>query len=214
MSEVRQRSKDQGQLFIVSAPSGGGKTSLVARLIQDMPNIEVSISHTTRPKRPGEQEGVHYFYIDHAHFKQMIDAHAFVEHAQVFEHYYGTSYVEINHRLNHGIDVVLDIDWQGALQIKRLYQDAIGVFVMPPSIEILQQRLRNRQQDAEEVIQYRMQQAQCEMRHYTDFDFLIINDNFETALNELKAIVIAQRLSLRRQRLKQQKLLSFLLTTQ
>lgn len=214
MSEDHHSPKDQGQLFIVSAPSGGGKTSLVARLIQDMPHIQVSISHTTRPRRPGEQEGVHYFYIDKTHFQQMVEAHAFVEHAQVFEHDYGTSYAEINHRLNHGIDVVLDIDWQGALQIKRLYQDSIGIFVMPPSIEILQQRLRNRQQDKEEVIQYRMQQAQREMRHYIDFDFLIVNDNFETALNELKSIVTAQRLSLRRQQLKQQKLLSFLLTTQ
>ncbi len=214
MSKAISSNEDKGQLFIVAAPSGGGKTSLVARLIQDLPRIQVSVSHTTRACRPGEVEGVHYFFVDESCFQNMIMKQAFVEHAHVFEHYYGTSYAQINQRLEQGIDVVLDIDWQGALQIKRLYQDAIGIFIIPPSLEALQHRLRERQQDNEHIIQQRMQQARSEMSHYRDFDYLIVNDNFETALAELKAIVITQRLSLQRQQLKQQKLLSFLLPTQ
>lgn len=214
MSKASSSNEDKGQLFIVAAPSGGGKTSLVARLIQDLPRIQVSVSHTTRACRPGEIEGVHYFFVDEPGFQHMIMKHEFVEHARVFEHYYGTSYAQINQRLEQGIDVVLDIDWQGALQIKRLYHDAIGVFVVPPSLEALQHRLRDRQQDNEQIIQQRMQQARAEMSHYGDFDYLIVNDNFETALSELKAIVITQRLSLQRQQRKQQKLLSFLLSTQ
>lgn len=214
MSEKHLINADKGQLFIVSAPSGGGKTSLVARLIQDLPRIEVSISHTTRPKRPLERDQVDYFFVSEANFQAMVSQHAFVEHARVFDYHYGTSYAEINQRLLGGIDVVLDIDWQGALQIKRLYPDAVGIFVIPPSIEILRQRLQNRQQDDQQVIQHRMQQAQQEMSHYADFDFLIVNDDFETALGELTSIVVAERLTLRRQSLKQQKILSFLLATQ
>lgn len=206
--------RDLGQLFIVAAPSGGGKTSLVARLVQEMPQIEVSVSHTTRSKRPGEIEGVHYFYIDEATFQQMIVEHAFVEHACVFEHHYGTSFSQINHRLSQGIDVVLDIDWQGALQIKQRYHDSVSVFILPPSFAVLEARLRARQQDREQVIQQRMQQAQAEMAHYHEFDFLIINDDFDTAVSELKSIVMTQRLSTKRQELKQQKLLSFLLSKQ
>lgn len=206
--------EDVGRLFIVAAPSGGGKTSLVSRLIQDLDRIEVSISHTTRQKRPAEVDGVNYFFINEDHFTDMIEEGAFVEHARVFDHFYGTSVAQINERLQAGIDVVLDIDWQGAQQIKRMYSDAVGIFILPPSLDALRQRLMNRQQDDQQVIQKRMQRAHDEMSHYQEFDYLIINDDFEKAVFELISIVNAERLSMGRQVIRQRKLLSFLLASQ
>ncbi|KTC65432.1 guanylate kinase (plasmid) [Legionella adelaidensis] len=203
--------QDQGTLFIVAAPSGGGKTSLVRALVKNLANIEVSISHTTRDKRAGEENGINYFFIDQTEFFQMINNNEFIEHALVFNHYYGTSKAQINERLKAGIDVVLDIDWQGAQQIKRIFTDAVGIFVIPPSLTELKTRLQMRQRDKEEIIHSRMQKAQDEMSHYPEFDYLIVNDHFEKAAAELEAIVVATRLKIEKQSIKQQKLLSFLL---
>lgn len=203
-----------GNLFIVAAPSGGGKTSLVKNLIESLDDIEVSISHTTRAMRPGEQDGVDYFFIKEQQFRDMIQAHAFIEHAHVFNHLYGTSRAQIANRLAHGIDVVLDIDWQGAQQIRQAFPQALSVFIIPPSLEALKQRLKNRSQDNEEVIADRMQKAEAELSHYPEFDYLIVNDDFEQAALELKSIVIAHRLQIDRQVNKQAKLLSFLFTSQ
>lgn len=202
-----------GKLFIVAAPSGGGKTSLVKQLIQDVAFIDVSISHTTRAMRPGEVNGIDYFFIDEAEFKHKVAQNAFIEYATVFDHLYGTAFEQINARLSAGIDVVLDIDWQGAQQIKRAFSDAVGIFVIPPSIDTLKQRLQVRRQDSETVIDDRMRRAQAELAHYSEFDYLIVNDNFEEAALQLKAIVIAHRLRMSRQLIQQEKLLSFLLSS-
>lgn len=201
-----------GNVIIVAAPSGGGKTSLVKNLIDTVDNVEVSTSHTTRKIRPGETEGKDYFFVDDSQFQTMIAANGFIEHAQVFNHYYGTSVAQIKSRLMEGIDVVLDIDWQGAQQIRNLFPQAISIFIIPPSLTILQDRLQKRQQDNEKVIKERMKRAQAELSHYPEFDYLIVNDDFNTAANELKAIVIAHRLHTDCQTRKHAKLLSFLLT--
>lgn len=203
-----------GCLFIVSAPSGGGKTSLVQQLITNLNQIEMSVSHTTRPKRPGEVNGVDYFFVTPQEFQRMVEADAFVEHAQVFDHQYGTSTAQIIGRLQQGMDLVLDIDWQGAQQIKHAFPEAVRVFILPPSLEVLRERLVNRQQDNEHVIARRMQCAQDEMQHVTEFDYVIVNDSFDTAAQELVTIVLAERLRLMRQLVKQRKLLSFLLASQ
>ncbi len=203
-----------GNLFIVAAPSGGGKTSLVKKLIETLDDIEVSISHTTRMMRPGEQHGVDYFFIDEEEFIHMINDCAFLEHARVFNHLYGTSMEQITNRLQNNIDVILDIDWQGAEQIRRSFPDAVSVFIVPPSLDVLKQRLLKRRQDKDEVISDRMKKARDELSHYPEFDYLIVNDNFEKAAMELGAIVIANRLRVERQINKQSKLLSFLLSSQ
>ncbi len=202
-----------GTLYIVAAPSGGGKNQLVQHLVKNLPDIQVSISHTTRDQRPGEQEGVNYFYVSESDFIKMVKNHEFIEHAKVFEHYYGTSVVQINQRLALGIDVVLDIDWQGARQIKTLFADAVSIFIVPPSLVVLRERLQARQRDDSTVIAKRMEQAQAELSHYKEFDFLIVNDEFSKAATELSAIILAQRLKLSRQLEKQKQLLSFLLTS-
>lgn len=205
--------KPIGNLFIVAAPSGGGKTSLVKQLVQTLTDIEVSISHTTRDKRATEVDGVDYFFVTDGEFQKMIREHAFVEHAHVFHHSYGTSIAQINDKISMGIDVVLDIDWQGAQQIKRVFADAVGIFILPPSLEVLNQRLLDRQRDDDEVISNRMEQARDEMSHYHEFDYLIVNDKFSQAASELQAIVVAHRQRLTRQCTQQRKLLSFLLSS-
>jgi guanylate kinase len=203
-----------GNLYIVAAPSGGGKTSLVRKLVESLDEIEISISHTTRPIRPGEQDRIDYFFIDEQQFVQMINNNEFVEHAHVFNHLYGTSVAQINERLLKGIDVVLDIDWQGAEQIRRIFPQSVSIFIVPPSLEVLKQRLQNRRQDRHDVISDRMIKAQDELSHYPEFDYLIVNDDFEKAAWELQAIVTANRLLMYRQVEKQAKLLSFLLSSQ
>ncbi|MCE3045971.1 guanylate kinase [Legionella sp. 16cNR16C] len=202
-----------GNLFIVAAPSGGGKTSLVKELVNSMPDIEVSVSHTTRSMRPAEKNGVDYFFVSESEFLRMIDDSAFIEYARVFNHYYGTSVIQIKDRLASGIDVVLDIDWQGAQQIRRLFPGSVSIFIIPPSLETLKQRLQNRKQDNEAVIGSRMLQAQEELSHYSEFDYLIVNDSFEVAADELRSIVLANRLNIQRQSVKIAKLLSFLLAS-
>ena len=203
-----------GTVFIVAAPSGGGKTSLVKQLINSLSHIEVSVSHTTSPKRPRELDGVDYFFINETEFMTMVEAQAFIEHAHVFNYYYGTSVHQIKSRIEQGIDVVLDIDWQGARQIKALFPSAVSVFIIPPSLEILTQRLQSRRQDDATIIANRMQAAQDEMTHFEEFDYLIINDDFIEASHELQSIVVANRQKVTRQKARFGKLLSFLVTSQ
>ena len=201
-----------GNLYIVAAPSGGGKTSLVKALVEGMSDIAVSVSHTTRPQRTGEVDGVDYFFIKQDEFNQMILENAFIEHAQVFENSYGTSKSQIEDRLRRGVDVLLDIDWQGAQQIKHVFKNTVGIFIIPPSLDTLKQRLQGRKQDADDVIHARMQRAKDELSHYAEFDYLVVNDDFYCAASDLKSIVIAHRLRMQRQIEKQRKLLSFLLS--
>ncbi|MFT4058317.1 MAG: guanylate kinase [Legionella sp.] len=203
-----------GNLFIVAAPSGGGKTSLVRHLVNSLDHIEVSISHTTRMMRPGEMQGVDYFFVEENEFLTMVNAGAFLEHAHVFNHLYGTSMEQIKLRLEQGIDIVLDIDWQGAAQIKQVFPEAVSIFIIPPSIDELKQRLMSRRQDKDDVISDRMKKAQDELSHYSEFDYLIVNDTFEHAAKDLEAIVVANRLRTKCQVNKQSKLLSFLLSSQ
>lgn len=203
-----------GNLIIVAAPSGGGKTSLVKKLVNTMDDIVVSISHTTRTMRPGEEDGVDYFFINEQQFVKMINENAFIEHACVFGNYYGTSVAQIKARLQAGIDVVLDIDWQGAQQIRHIFPESISVFIIPPSLETLKQRLHGRGQDDDKVIKERMKRAQDELSHFSEFDYLIVNDDFHKAAIELQAIVAANRLKIKRQSQQQRKLLSFLLASQ
>ena len=204
--------KYSGNLYIVAAPSGGGKTSLVGNLVKTFERIEVSISHTTRAIRPGEVYGKDYFFISEEEFISLINKNEFIEHARVFNHLYGTSSAQIAQRLEQGIDILLDIDWQGAEQIRRSFPKAISIFIIPPSLEELKTRLLNRRQDNDEIISERMKKAQDEMSHYPEFDYLIVNDNFEEAAVELKSIVLANRLRMEAQINKQAKLLSFLLS--
>ena len=186
----------RGNLFIVSAPSGAGKSSLISALLKDKPSdMQVSVSHTTRQPRPGEVNGQHYHFVSIEEFKSLIAANAFFEWAEVFGNYYGTSRTVIEQTLAKGIDVFLDIDWQGAEQVKKLMPEAIGVFILPPSKNELARRLTGRGQDSQDVIDSRMAQAVSEMSHYTQYDFVIVNDDFDTALVDLQAIIRSQRLT-------------------
>lgn len=202
----------RGTLFTLSAPSGAGKTSLVTALLEDCEHIKVSVSHTTRPRRPGEIDGTDYHFVDDASFIDMLNHDAFLEHAQVFDHYYGTSSQWVEDTLVSGVDVILEIDWQGATQIHRLIPDCVRIFILPPSLDSLTSRLTERGQDNAEVIARRVAQAQEEISHYVESDYLVINDNFDTALGELHAVVQAQRLRLDVQQDKHAELLSALLS--
>jgi len=182
-----------GTLYIVAAPSGAGKTSLVKSLVETTSDVVVSISHTTRPPRPGEQDGVQYHFITLPSFETMIAQGAFLEHAQVFGNRYGTSRAAVLAKLQAGLDVILEIDWQGAQQVRKQLPDSPSIFILPPSRDALRQRLAGRGQDSPEVIERRMAAALDELSHYVEFDYLVINDQFETALTELSAIIIAQR---------------------
>jgi guanylate kinase len=200
-----------GTLYTVSAPSGAGKTSLVNALIQQCQGLRVSVSHATRPMRPGEQDGVNYHFVDEQHFLDMLGREEFLEHARVFGNLYGTSQVWVEQQLEAGIDVILEIDWQGALQVKRLLPETRAIFIMPPSRDTLEQRLNARGQDERAIIEARMAEAVEEMSHYTDGDYLVINDDFDQALRELQAIVTSQRLRTPRQQLVLRDILSDLL---
>ncbi len=186
--------KSIATLYIFSAPSGAGKTSLVKALLAELDGIEVSVSHTTRAMRPGEEDGVDYHFISKDEFENMVEADAFLEHAQVFDNFYGTARSSIETRLAAGADVILEIDWQGARQVRAWKSDALSVFILPPSREALEERLRGRGQDSEDIIARRMRDAVSETSHYAEFDYLVINDQFELALQDLQAIVRAQRL--------------------
>lgn len=182
-----------GHLFVVSAPSGGGKTSLVAALIEATEDLCPSVSHTTRPQRPGEEDGVDYHFVDAPTFDRMAASGEFLEHATVFDHRYGTSRGAIETHLHAGRDVILDIDWQGGRLIRAAAPDALSVFILPPSIEELERRLRGRGMDSDAVIARRMRDAVSEMSHYDEYDYLVINDDFERALAGLGSIVRAAR---------------------
>ena len=188
-----------GTLFVLSAPSGAGKTSLVKALLQSTTGLVVSVSHTTRPMRPGEADGVNYHFVNVERFKAMLDDCDFLEHAEVFGNYYGTSRSQVDSTLRAGQDVLLEIDWQGAQQIRKLFPDAVTVFILPPSREALESRLRGRGQDSDEVIARRLAAAREEMSHYVEYDFVVINDQFPAALADLEAIVRTQRLRIDRQ---------------
>ena len=183
----------RGSLIVLSAPSGAGKTSLVRALRDETPGLAVSVSHTTRARRPGERDGEAYFFVDRAEFERMIEAGEFLEHARVFDHYYGTARRTVEDALGAGVDVLLEIDWQGARVVKKLMPDCVSVFVLPPSREALESRLRGRGQDPDEVIARRMRDAMSEMSHYSEYDFLIVNDVFEEALTALRELVATQR---------------------
>ncbi|MFK7861844.1 MAG: guanylate kinase [Granulosicoccus sp.] len=184
---------NQAQMFIVSAPSGAGKTSLVRRAIAELTELTVAVSHTTRAQRPGEKEGEHYCYVSREEFESMIDSDQFLEYAEVFGNYYGTSMQGVNTALSNGTDVILEIDWQGAAQVRQKLSDVISIFILPPSRNTLIERLRGRGQDSDEVIEQRTAEAVLEMRQYHRADYLIINDDFDQALAELKAVVLSHR---------------------
>ncbi|MDN3555889.1 guanylate kinase [Halomonas maura] len=186
----------QGTLFIVSAPSGAGKTSLVRELIESLDGIQVSVSHTTRPRRDGEVDGVNYHFVDRAAFEAMIERGEFFEHARVFDNYYGTSRRAVQALLAAGQDVILEIDWQGARQVRAQLPDAVSIFILPPSREELERRLAGRGTDEHAVVASRMREAVGEMSHHDEYDYLVINDDFTTALRELQSLVIARRLTL------------------
>lgn len=196
-----------GQLFIVAAPSGAGKTTLVRRLLAIEP-VRLSISTTTRAPRTGEENGVAYHFVSVEAFREQIAAHAFLEWAEVHGNYYGTSKTWIAEQLAAGQDVLLEIDWQGAQQVRALFPEAVGIFILPPSMEELTRRLRGRGTDAEAVIERRLMAARDEMRHVGEFDYVIINDELELALAELVSVVRAARLSLSAQRKRHAELFS------
>lgn len=202
----------RGTLYTISAPSGAGKTSLVKALLETVENIRVSVSHTTRTMRPGEEDGINYHFVDETTFVTMLNNNAFLEHARVFNHYYGTAQAWVEELLAQGKDVILEIDWQGAEQVRRLLPDCIGIFVLPPSPQALEERLTGRGQDDSEVINHRLAEAQKEMSHFVESDYLIINDDFDTAVSELQAIILSQRLRIERQQQKNCKLLKDLLS--
>ena len=205
-------------LFIVAAPSGCGKTSLVESLINNTTNLRVSISHTTRKPRADEINGTNYHFVSVSEFQKMISDAAFIEHAEVFENLYGTSKKLINDNLNNNIDVILEIDWQGARQVKQNLPSAISIFILPPSKEALELRLKNRAQDDELIIKKRMLDAENQMSHFNEFDYLVINDNFNTALADLESIIASRNnlsklahLSLEEQSIKHKKLIKKLI---
>ena len=185
--------KGQGTLYIISAPSGAGKTSLVKALVESTDDITVSVSHTTRPTRPGEIDGKHYHFTDVETFRGMIGENAFLEHAEVFGNFYGTSRPSVLELMAQGEDVILEIDWQGAQQVREKMPEAVSIFILPPSREELERRLRGRGTDADAVIARRLGEAVTEMSHYREFDYLVFNDDFDTALAQLRAVVIARR---------------------
>lgn len=200
-----------GSLFIVAAPSGAGKTSLVNALVKQHQGIKLSVSHTTRTAREGEVNGQDYFFVSQNEFAAMRDAGAFLESATVFDHSYGTSAAAVKAQLQQGYDVILEIDWQGAEQVRRNHADCTSIFILPPSKTALEQRLRARGQDNDEIIARRMRDAENEMSHYIEFDYLIVNDDFEDALLNLTAVITARRHSIVVQKQAQAELLTELL---
>lgn len=202
-----------GCLYIIAAPSGGGKTSLVNELLRRFDHLKISISYTTRPMRPGEVNGENYHFVSDQTFKTMIDQQDFLEHAEVFGYQYGTSHHWVMKQLKKGHDIILEIDWQGARQIRQLFPMSVSIFIIPPSRETLYHRLQKRNQDDEATIERRMNEAIGEMTHCHEFDYLVVNDDFDVALQDLSHIIHAERLRGERQRVAQSELLSNLLAS-
>ena len=203
-----------GNLYIVSAPSGAGKSSLVKALLEGDPHLRLSVSYTTRPPRPGEEDGVHYHFVTREVFLEMLGQGAFLESAEVYGNHYGTSQPWIEAEMGRGHDVLLEIDWQGAAQVRRIFPDAIGIYILPPSLEELERRLRDRGQDSAEVIARRLAAAREDMTHALEYDYLVVNERFDVALADLRAIVRARRLSVARQQVALSALLAKLLDPQ
>jgi guanylate kinase len=193
-TEPHAEGADQGLLFVVSAPSGAGKTSLVRALLEVESSLQLSVSYTTRAPREGEENGVHYHFVDAPTFERMAQAGEFVEYARVFGNAYGTAAATLRERLDAGADLLLEIDWQGARQVRKRFPETVGIFVAPPSLAALETRLRGRGKDSEDVIAARMAQARDELSHHGEYDYLVVNDDFAEALGDLRAIVVAERL--------------------
>lgn len=189
----------EGTLYIVSAPSGAGKTSLLKVLVDGRDDLNVCVSHTTRAARPGEETGVHYHFVSVDEFQQMIARNEFLEHAQVFDNFYGTAESSVRTELDAGRDVILEIDWQGARQVRERFPEAVSIFIVPPSVEALRERLSGRGQDSDEIIERRMRDAMSEMSHHQEYDYIVVNDAFDVAVEDLRAIVRTQQLGAVRQ---------------
>lgn len=190
---ARAAAVTRGSLFIISAPSGAGKTTLARGLNEALPDTAFSISHTTRAQRQTETHGVDYYFVSEAQFREMADRDEFLEYARVFGNWYGTSKAAVRSLMERGRTVVLDIDWQGARDVRRRMPDCRSIFILPPSLAELERRLRSRGQDSDEVIQQRMEQARTEMQHADEYDFVVVNDDFDHALRDLCAIVSGER---------------------
>ncbi len=201
----------KGTLYIISAPSGAGKTSLVQAIVARLPDVAVSVSHTTRTMREAEVDGRDYHFVEPRHFQEMIDNDEFLEHASVFGNRYGTSRQHAREQLLSGKDVILEIDWQGARQIRKQMSDCKSIFILPPSIQSLRQRLCGRKQDSDDVIESRMREAVSEMTHYAEFDYIVINDDFDQASQELASIFVCNRMLLDHQQQRHAELLADLL---
>jgi guanylate kinase len=202
----------RGKLFVIAAPSGAGKTTLVRALMQRRPALRFSISYTTRKQRPNERDQHDYFFVDKEKFEQMVAAGEFLEHARVFDNYYGTSRKQVEQLLDVGQDVLLEIDWQGAQQIRRAMPECRSIFVLPPSREALEQRLRGRGTDSDEVIARRLRDSLADLSHWNEFDYIVVNDDFECATGDLDAIVTGRGEHLRRDRAELRELLGRLLS--
>lgn len=213
-SPQKNGSEYPGSLFIIAAASGSGKTSLVNEIISQDNHIMVSVSHTTRPQREYEKDSVHYFFVNKNQFESMIEQNVFLEYAEVFGHYYGTSRAWVEKQLQAGIDVILEIDWQGAKQVTKQFSDSVSIFILPPSSQSLRERLEKRNSDSAEIIEKRLDSASEEIAHLYEFDFLVINDDFYHALADIRSIIHARRLRTSLQIMKHCKLLEDLLQNQ
>jgi guanylate kinase len=200
-----------GTLYIVSAPSGAGKTSLVKALLNSEGQLEVSVSHTTRKMRSSETDGIDYHFISREQFQALVREGEFLEYAEVFDHYYGTVRSIVDSQLAQGKDLILEIDWQGARQVREQMPECMSIFILPPSLQTLEERLKGRAQDSAQIIARRMQDAIAEMSHYVEFDYIVINDLFEQAIDDLRSIFQSQRLRLVSQRHRHERLLEGLI---
>ena len=207
---MKGKSMRKGIFYLVTAPSGAGKTSLVKAVADADESICVSVSHTTRPARPGEKDGVNYYFVSQEEFMDMLERGDFLESAEVYGYHYGTSQAWVNQQLQTGIDVILEIDWQGNAQVRNLHPDSCSIFILPPRVETLRQRLEERAQDSTETIDKRMQQAVAEISHVAESDFIVVNDNFDTAVEDLRAIIRSRGLTAAAQQVNQANLLDSL----